>query len=304
MSILRSSRWMGGASALCAVAVAGVMAACAGNGNATGLIQTGVGDGQVEVDVATAAGAEVASSVADYSSADTGGGSGGLSFVPQPTATAVRSMRRATAPSVHAQTVCTENNATFQLAYAGTDTLDLDLTWYYFGTDGCQSTFSSVTTDSVAYTSADSLDIHGSGWVMHALRNRVYSVSGVGGASLSSDTLHVWNGIGEGSDTSTYAGTAARAYSGVATDTATSIVFVHPRNDVYPLGGTVSLWYNWTLTMSGVDAETVAVLRHVVATLNGTNDVPLQVFNSASGALELTCTLDLTAHRIVEGSCH
>jgi hypothetical protein len=281
------------------------MAACAGNGNATGLTQTGVGDGQIEVDVATAAGAEVASSVADYSSADTGGGSGGLSFVPQPTATAFRSMRRATAPSVHARTVCTENNATFQLAYAGgTDTLDLDLTWYYFDADGCQATFSSVTTDSVTYTSADSLDIHGSGWVMHALRNRAYSVNGVGGSSLSTDTLHVWNGVGDGSDTSTYAGTAARAYSGVATDTASAIVFVHPRNDVYPLSGTVSLWYNWTLTESGVDAETVAVRRHVVATLNGTNDVPLQVFNSASGALELTCTLDLTAHRIVAGSCH
>ena len=72
----------------------------------------------------------------------------------------------------------------------------------------------------------------------------------------------------------------------------------------FPSVGTVSLWYTWTLTVTGADAENVTVSRHVVATLNGTNDVSLQVFDASSGTLDVTCTLDLTAHLIVAGSCH
>jgi hypothetical protein len=224
-------------------------------------------------------------------------------FTAQPSAAAGRAATR----TLRARTVCTQNASTFQLVNAGgSDTLNIDLAWYYFGSAGCQATFSTSTTDSIAYTSVDSLHIDGSGWVTHAIRDRAYSVSGSGGASLSTDTVHVWSGVGQGTDTSTYTGSAAaRTYSGAAADTATAITFAHPRNgDPYPATGTVSLWYEWTLTVTGVNAESVSVVRHVVATLNGTNDVPLQVFNASSGALELTCTLNLTAHRVVTSSCH
>jgi hypothetical protein len=303
MSIVRGMRWPAGTTTLGALVVTAVVAAaCNGHDNGTSPKQPMVNNAQIASDVATAAGGEIASDIADYSSADTGGARG-LMFTPPPSAAAPR----AAAPALHARTVCAANIATFQLANAtGSDTLNIDLTWYYFGTAGCQSTFSTSTTDSIAYTSVDTLHINGSGWVKHSIRDRAYSVSGSGGPSLSSDTVHVWSGVGQGTDTSRYTGSpTARAYTGMASDTAATITFPHPRNgNPYPTTGTLSLWYDWTLTVTGANAETVTVVRHVVATPNGTNDVPLQVLNPSSGALELTCTLDLTARRVVTGSCH
>jgi hypothetical protein len=278
----------------CVLAATVVLAACGSHDNGTSPNQPSVSDAQIASDVATAAAGEIASDIGDYSSADTGG-AGGLMTTTQP---------------LGARTACATNNATFQLVYAsGSDTLNLDLAWSYFGVDGCQSTFSSTTTDSVAYTSVDSLHTNGSGWVGHVIRDRAYSVSGTGGSGLSNDTVHVWNGVGQGVDTSTYTGSpATRSYTGSASDTAVAITFAHPRNgDIYPETGTESLWYNWTLTVTSTasaNPASVTVVRHVVATLNGTNDVPLAVFNPSSGALTLTCTLDLAAHRIVTSSCH
>jgi hypothetical protein len=291
MSIIREMRWPAAAMALCALAVTG-LAACNGHVNSTAPNQPAVSDAQIASDVATAAGGEIASDIADFSSADTGD-SKGLVFTPQPSGATTR-------------TACTNNTHTFQLVNAGgNDTLNLELTWDYFSAEACQSTLSTGTTDSIAYTSVDSLHINGSNWVGHSIRDRAYSVSGSGGSSLSSDTMHVWNGVGQAADTSTYTGSpAARAYSGMVSDTAVAITFTHPRSgSVYPNAGTVSRWYDWTLTVTGATPASVTVVRHVVVTLNGTNDVPLQVFNPSSGATELTCTLDLTAHRVVPSSC-
>jgi hypothetical protein len=304
MSITPRLRWPAG-TALGALALTGMLAACSGHennpGNRTGPTPPAVTDAQIASDVASAAAGQIASDIADYSSADTGGG-GGLMFTPAPSATAARAGSR----TFRTRTSCTPNNSTFQLAFAaGSDTLNIDLTWVYFAPGQCQSTFSSSTTDSIAYTSVDSLHINGLAWVDHVIRDRAYSVSGSGGSSLSSDTVHIWSGVGQGTDTSAYTGSSTpRTYTGGASDTAVAITFSHPRNgDVFPETGTVSLWYAWTLTVIGADAESVTVSRHVVATLNGTNDVPLQVFDASTGALALTCTLDLTAHLIVPGSC-
>jgi hypothetical protein len=296
MSTVRGTRWPAGATRLVGIALTGIAAACGGHDNGTGPQQPVVSDAQIESDVATVSAGEIASVVADFSSADTGGSP--MAFTIRPA--------MAAPPSLGTRTGCTPNDATFQLVYAGTDTLNIALTWYYFGPDGCQSTFSSSTTDSITYTGIDSLHINGSGWTTHSISDRAYSVSGTGGSSLTTDTVHVWNGVGQGTDTSTYTGSpAARGYTGATADTATAITFAHPRNgDLYAETGTVSLWTNWTLAVTSVNTPNVAVVRHVVAALNGTNDVPVQVFNPSSGALELTCTLDLTAHRVVTGSCH
>lgn len=296
MSIVRDMRWPAGTMALYALAVTGLAAACSGHDNGTAPSQPVVSDAQIESDVATVAGGEIASDIADYSSADTGGRG------------VMAADWAAPAGTLHTRAACTMNNSTFQLVYDGSDTLNIDLTWYYFGPEGCQPAFSAESTDSIAYTSVDSLDINGAGWVGHSIRGRASSVSGSGGSSLSNDTVHVWNGVGAGVDTATYTGggsSATRAYSGIASDTAVAITFAHPRNgELYPDTGTMSVWYDETLTPTGANAKSITVVRHVVATLNGLNDVPLQVFNPSSGALELTCALDLTAHRVVAGSCH
>jgi hypothetical protein len=296
MSTVRGIQWPAGTTRLVAIALTGIVAACGSHDNGTAPRQPVVSDAQIESDVATVSAGEIASVVADFSSADTGG---------SPMAFTIRPAIAAT-PRLGMRTTCTANAADFQLVYTGTDTLNIDLTWYYFGPDGCQSTFSSSTTDSITYASIDSLHINGSGWTTHSIRDRAYSVSGTGGASLTSDTTHVWNGVGQGTDTSTYTGApAARTYTGTVADTATAITYPHPRaGAIYPDTGTVSLWTNWTLAVTSVSTPTVTVARHVVATLNGTNAVPVLVYNATSGALALTCTLDLAAHRIVTGSCH
>jgi hypothetical protein len=305
MSITPRTRWPA-ATALCALVLTGMLAACSGHennpGNSTGPTPPGVSDAQIASDVASAAAGQIASDIADYSSADTGGG-GGLMFTPAPSATTARAGTR----TLRTRTDCVPNNATFQLAFAaGSDTLNIDLTWLYFASGACQSTFNSSTTDSISYTSVDSLHINGFDWVNHVIRDRAYSVSGSGGSSLTGDTVHIWSGVGQGTDTSTYTGSSnPRTYIDGASDTAIAIAFPHPRNgDVYPDTGTVSLWYAFTLTVTGANAESVTVSRHVVATLNGTNDVPLQVFDAPTGTLALTCTLDLAAHLIVPNSCH
>jgi hypothetical protein len=277
-------------------------AACSGHNNGTSPSQPAVSNAQIESDVAMAAAGEIASDIADYSSADTGGG-GALVPTSQPSAARARTTPR----TVRIRTTCTPSTAPFQLVYAGgSDTLSIALTWNYFGSDGCESTFSPTLTDSIAYTSVDSLAVNGSGWIEHSVVDRAYSVDGSGASSLASDTVHVWSGVGQGVDTSTYTGSpTSRSYTGVAYDTTVAITFAHPRNgDAFPQSGTASLWYAWTLTVTGTGAETATVTGHVVATLNGTNDVPLQVLNPSTGTLELSCILDLTAHRVVANSCH
>jgi hypothetical protein len=301
MSIASSMRRPAPPTVLGAITMLVLAAACSSHDNGTAPKPPAVSDAQIESDVATAAAGEIASDIADYASADIGGGA--LMPTGTPSAATTRNATR----TAHARSGCTANTSPFQLVYAGgSDTLDLELTWYYFGSDGCESTFSSSMTDSITYMSIDSLAVNGSGWIEHSVRDRAYSVNGSGGSSLSTDTVHSWNGVGQGADTSTYPGSPApRTYSGVAYDTAVAITIAEPHSgNVFPDGGTESLWYAWTLTVTGTGAETVTVARHVLATLNGTNDVPLQVFNPSSGALELSCTLDLTAHRILPGSCH
>jgi hypothetical protein len=302
MSIASSMRRPAPPTVLVGIAVIALVTACGGHDTGAAPRQPAVSDAQIESDVATAAAGEIASDIADYASADVGGGSAQM-VTSQPLAAASRIPAR----TLRARGDCTENISPFQLVYAGgSDTLNIELTWYYFGSDGCESSFSSALTDSITYMSIDSLDINGSAWVEHSVRDRAYSVQGSGGPSLSTDTVHAWSGVGQGSDTSTYSGSPApRAYSGVAYDTAVAVTFTHPHTaTAFPDGGVESLWYSWTLTVTGTDLQTNTVTRRVVATLNGTNDVPLQVFNPSTGALELSCTLDLTAHRVVVGSCH
>jgi hypothetical protein len=294
MSIVRQMNWP---ATLCAVALTGALAAC--SSDSTSPNQPAVSDSQIESDVASSTGAQVSSDAADYANADQNDYSSAAS--------GTTSAPSAASGMLRARTACPSLSTTFQLIFAGgSDTLNVDRTRTYFSATGCQSGFDASTTDSVEYTSNDSLDVNGTAWVDHATRVRAFSLTGLGGSTLATDTIHDWNGVGQGTDTSIYTGTVnTRVYGGVAYDTATAVAFAHPRNgEIYPDSGTLARWVNWTLTVTGAKNKTVAVLRHVVVTFNGSNDVPLQVFDPSTGTLKLTCTLDLLAHRIVPGSCH
>jgi hypothetical protein len=294
MPIVRGMKW---SATLCAVALTGALAAC--SSDSTSPNQQPVSDAQIESDVATSSGAQASSDAADYANADQNDYSSSASVAAPALSTVAATMR--------ARSSCPSLGSTFQLIFAGgSDTLNVDRTRTYFSASGCQSGFDASTTDSVEYTSNDSLDVNGSAWIDHSTRVRAFSLTGAGGSTLATDTIHDWNGAGQGTDTSTYAGSVnTRSYGGVANDTATAVAFAHPRNgEIYPESGTLARWVNWTLTVTGARNATLSVVRHVVVTFNGTNDVPLQVFDPSTGALKLTCTLDLLAHRLVPGSCH
>jgi hypothetical protein len=279
-----------------AALVAGALAACSGDATSpTGAI---VPDSQIESDVAVVGAVVVAGDASDYGTTD---GSSDYSG-----AAAVRMLRRSSAAAVTIMSGCVPISASYQLIFhGGTDTLDVDRMRQYFSGGVCQNAFASGSTDSVAYTGTDSLAVNDTAFVYHGTRARVFDVSG-SGSPLASATTHVWNGTSAGAAAFTYTGAAnIRAYTGTGVDTATNVTFAHPRaGEVYPDTGTISHWVNWTLNVTGARTETKSVTRHVVATFNGTNDIPLQVFDAETGALKLTCTLDLSVHRIVPGSCH
>ncbi len=285
-----------GLTVLGAALVAGTLAACGGDATSpTGAI---VPDSQIESDAAAVGAVVVAGDASDYGTTD---GSSDYSGTD-----AVRLVRRSSAAAVTIMTGCVPLSASYQLIFhGGTDTLDVDRTRQYFAGGACQNAFASGSTDSVAYTGADSLAVNDTAFVYHGTRSRVFDVSG-SGSPLTSASTHVWNGTSSGAAAFTYTGPVnTRAYAGTGVDTASAVTFAHPRaGEVYPNSGTISHWVNWTLNVTGARTETRSVTRHLVATFNGTNDIPLEVFDAETGALKLTCTLDLSTHRLVPGSCH
>jgi hypothetical protein len=59
-----------------------------------------------------------------------------------------------------------------------------------------------------------------------------------------------------------------------------------------------------TLNVTGAKTETVAVNRHFVVTFNGTEFVPVVIYDTQTGAAVLTCSIDLATHRLVPSSCN
>jgi hypothetical protein len=256
---------------------------------------------QIDADVAAAAAPSVATTAADLLSGESIAG-GLIATVPS-TGTGASEAGGADPCAVYAR----RGTLTF-----GHDSVSFDRTWEYFATSGCQSAFHPMSTDSIAFATSLIEADHDSHFVVRAARAWQYSVFGT--PTLVEANAHVWNGAGAESDTVSYTASAAtsaspgdpRSYSGSAVDTATAITFPHPLSEILvPTSGTVSAWIDWSMQITANGAQqTSAVDRHIVITFNGTIDVPVKIYNASSGALELTCTLALTARRIVAGSCH
>jgi hypothetical protein len=211
--------------------------------------------------------------------------------------------------SVVASTVCATHSKsgviTFSPAESHPDTVAYDATWEYFAAGVCQNTFVAASTDSIAFT-ASLLEVDNDPrFVARATRNWLLDVTG--SPTLASAKTHVWNATGLDADTAEHRTPGLdRTYIGVAYDTATDVTFPNPRNgSLVPASGTLSRWVSVTVTHKthGVD-KTKNVSRHIVVTFNGQTRIPLGVFDAMRGTPLLACTLDLTARRIVDGSCH
>ncbi len=237
---------------------------------------------QMSADLATSTAPAVASGTVMFAEAGVGGGSSG-SIVASPTA-------------------CTVQSASGALTF-GDDSLSYTRTWEYFAGPTCQNTFASGSTDSIAFTASLTEADHDPRFVAHASRVWAFDVTGT--PTLASAPTHIWNGSGTGADTAEHKTPGLdRTYEGIANDTATGVTFPNPRNGVIaPTSGTFSRWTTVTVThvTHGVD-KTATISRHIVVTFNGTTQVPLVVFDATSGVQVLSCTVDLTARRLV-GNC-
>lgn len=273
--------------------VISALAACAlcGCGSATAP-STDVTDAQAGSDVAASTAPAVATVVSAFLGAE--GGSG---------ASASGATGRVTA-----STACPVHSASGLLTFSSEshpDSVTYSWTWEFFSSAGCESAFDAPTTDSIAFTAADREVDNDPRFVASATQNWAFDVVGV--PTLAAASTHVWNGEGSGTDTALHATPGLkRTYIGVAYDTASNVTFAHPLNGVtVPLSGTFSRWTTVTVTQvtHGVDKQKTVGL-HLVVTFNGAAQVPLVVLDGSSGSALLTCTMDLTARRVVDNSCH
>ena len=261
------------------------LSACSSDSTGPGNALT---DQQMSADIAASSAPAVATGAAFFSDAEAAGSALG---------------------SVVASNACTTNSKsgviTFSQSESHPDTVAYNATWQYFAAGVCQNMFAAASTDSIAFTASLLEADNDPRFVAHATRNWVLDVTG--SPTLASAKTHVWNATGLDADTAEHKTPGLdRTYIGAAYDTATDVTFPNPRNgSLVPSSGTLSRWVTVTVTHKthGVD-KTQTTSRHVVVTFNGQTQIPLSVFDAMRGTALLACTLDLTARRIVEGSCH
>ena len=270
------------------VGAGAVLALSACSSDSTGPGDT-LSDQQMSADIAASSAPAVATSAAFFADAEAAGG--------------------ALANVVPSSTACTASSKsgviTFSHAESHPDTIAYAATWEYFAGGVCQNMFFAASTDSIAFTASVLETDNDPRFVARATRNWVLDVTG--NPTLASAKTHVWDATGLDADTAEHKTPGLdRTYTGVAYDTATDVTFPNPRNGVIvPTSGTLSRWITATVTHTTHGVHKVkTVTRHVVVTFNGQTQIPLALFDAMQGTRLLACTLDLTARRIVENSCH
>lgn len=247
---------------------------------------------QISADVAASTAPAVATNASVFLGADVGSGASSASMVPVS----------------GAATPCTVNSASGLLTFSAEshpDSIAFTRTWEYFSDAGCQNAFDAASTDSIAFT-ASLLEVDNDPRFV-ARATSAWQLDVTGAPTLATATMHVWNGAGTDADTATHQTPGLdRTYRGMAFDTATNVTFPHPLNGATaPSSGTFTRWITVTVTHTTHGVHKVQTTsRHVVVTFNGATQVPLVVLDESTGAHLLTCTLDLTARRIIESSCH
>lgn len=300
MQLESNRRTIGGT--LCALAVIGALSACS---SSSGTAPAALSDAQVSTDLAAGAGIAASTQAGDFGNQESQAGAEDQVLIPRGGSVALgRSMKRATV-----QSACTPGSFTGTLTFPASDprdTTSISRTWEFFAAGACENMYVAGTTDSIVFTTAVTAELHGKRgfWQAHHDDNRMNWVTGA--PALSTASTHVWNGFEAGVDTSSFQGDVAesRTYDAAASDTVGSVTFPHPRaGAIYPSSGTYTRWVNAEVTFSGPTSGSKQVARHIVVTFNGTEFVPITVFDVSTGAAALTCQLDLGIGEIVSGSC-
>jgi hypothetical protein len=300
MQLEMKSRTFGGA--ISAVVVAAVLTACSSSpGTAPGTLS----DTQVSTDLAAGAGIAAATQAGDFSTQETEAGASAEIMKPFGNLMALAHTNK----RITTQSACTTGSFTGTLTFPASDprdTTSISRTWEFFAAGVCENLYVAGTTDSIVYTAEITAELNGKAgfWHTHHADNRMNWVTGA--PALSTASTHVWNGFEAGTDTSTFSRDIAetRQYDAVAADTVGSVTFPHPRDGaIYPASGTYTRWVNANVTFSGPTSGSKQVARHIVVTFNGNEIVPIVVYDVSTGAVALTCQLDLGLGEIVAGSC-
>lgn len=245
-------------------------------------------DQQMSADIAASSAPEIATGASLFANAQAAGG--------------------ALASIVPSNTACTLNSRSGVITFSAEshpDTIAYDATWEYFAAGTCQNSFVAASTDSIAFTASILEADNDPRFVAHATRNWALDVTG--NPTIASGKTLVWNATGLDADTAEHKTSGLdRTYVGVAYDTATAVTFPNPINsDTVPTSGTLSRWVTVTVTHTTHGVHKVkTITRHIVVTFNGQTRLPLAVFDAMQGTPLLACTLDLTARRIIDNSCH
>jgi hypothetical protein len=269
------------------------LAACSSSSTAPNTTPP-VSDQQVSNDVATATAPDAAGDAGDFSTSEIN------------STFAMPSSSRFGGMSASAGT-CGPSTVVADTLYFGAhlqDTVIFDRTREWFAAGACATNWS-PSVDSAEFVGTWDEDLSNVSDKWSLTVDRVRNSSVMGNPTLDSASSHVWNAHALVHDTINFVGAVnTRNYAGVAYDTATAVTFNHPRSgEIYPMSGTWTRWATWNLTVTGAVTKNETVQRHVLVTFNGTEFVPLDVYNVETGQVALTCQVDLFTHRIVPGSC-
>jgi hypothetical protein len=297
MQLEAKGRTIGGA--VCAVMMAAVLTACSSSSTAPATLS----DTQVSTDLAAGAAVAAATQAGEFSTQESQAGAEAEVMTPFSHVMALGS-KRATV-----QSACTTGSFTGSLTFPASDprdTASISRTWEFFAAGLCEDMYVAGTTDSVVFTAELTAELNGARgfWHAHHADSRMNWVTGH--PALSTASSHVWNGFEAGTDTASFSRDIAesRQYEAASADTVGSVSFPHPRDGaLYPSSGTYTRWVNAEVTFSGPASGSKQVARHIVVTFNGNEIVPIVVYDVSTGAVALTCQLDLASGEIFSGSC-
>ena len=286
-------------SAVCAMMVGAVLTACSSSSTAPATLS----DTQVSTDLAAGAAVAASTQAADFSTQESLAGAEAERMEPLGHVMALGGQRASIASA------CTSGSFSETLTFPASDprdTASFSRTWDFFAAGVCENSYVAGTTDSIVFAAEVTAELNGARgfWHTHHADNRMNWVTGH--PALSTASTHVWNGFEAGTDTSSFSRDIAesRTYDAASADTVGSVTFPHPRDGaIYPASGTYIRWVNADVTFSGPTSGSKQVARHIVVTFNGNEIVPIVVYDVSTGAVALTCQLDLASGEIVSGSC-
>lgn len=184
-----------------------------------------------------------------------------------------------------------------------TDSAFVALTGEFFSTHGCENAFVADSSDSIVFTASASEIFRNRKFIVMMHETGQFSV--FGDTTLLSAKAHVWNGTASGADTSTHQRKKNRTLTGAVNDTATAVTFPNPIGGAtVPTSGTFTRAFSGSVNVNtNGTSKSQSVNRRVVVTFDGTEHVPLQVFDPATGKVVLTCVLHLGPDRFGEAVC-